>query len=305
MRVTRASLDAKLGASMSSVTKMYGSKFAISNLSLDFARNQVSCLLGRNGAGKSTLIKLLTGQTVQTTGQVLLAGEHNVGVCWQDNILIPKLTAREHLELYAQLKLDASAKGQDGSMEHVTAEQEVRRTLKSLNFGKHEDYFAYQLSGGYRRRLCVAIAFIGSPSVVILDEPCNGVDAKARKDIWQLIEQLRQGRAVIFATHFLDEAKYLSDALFVMRQVRRFTSMLFSNSLSLSLCSLLTGSHCGATQSRLAATSQHLGLQRRDALHRSEYLGRGGATLAAAAHRQPRAAWPATSAVDHQRQIRG
>lgn len=240
MRVTRASLDAKLGASMSSVTKMYGSKFAISNLSLDFARNQVSCLLGRNGAGKSTLIKLLTGQTVQTTGQVLLAGEHNVGVCWQDNILIPKLTAREHLELYAQLKLDASAKastGQDSSMEHVTAEQEVRRTLKSLNFGKHEDYFAYQLSGGYRRRLCVAIAFIGSPSVVILDEPCNGVDAKARKDIWQLIERLRQGRAVIFATHFLDEARYLSDALFVMRQVRRYFNLPLSLPYSLSLFS--------------------------------------------------------------------
>lgn len=305
--MTRASLDAKLGASMSSVTKMYGSKFAISNLSLDFARNQVSCLLGRNGAGKSTLIKLLTGQTVQTTGQVLLAGEHNVGVCWQDNILIPKLTAREHLELYAQLKLDASAKastGQDGSnMEHVTAEQEVRRTLKSLNFGKHEDYFAYQLSGGYRRRLCVAIAFIGSPSVVILDEPCNGVDAKARKDIWQLIEQLRQGRAVIFATHFLDEARYLSDALFVMRQVRRYFNLPLS--LLYPLSSLLTGPHCGATQSRLAAASQHLGLQRRDALHRSQCLGGGGATLAEATRRQSRAAWSPTAAVDHQRQLRG
>ncbi|XP_034475484.1 phospholipid-transporting ATPase ABCA1 [Drosophila innubila] len=217
VRVSRAQLDAKLGASLSSVTKMYGSKYAVSNLSLDFARNQVSCLLGRNGAGKSTLIKLLTGQTVQTTGQVLIAGEH-VGVCWQDNILIPKLTAREHLELYAQLKLEAAS--QDGGEQLVTADQEVRRTLKSLNFGKYENYFAYQLSGGYQRRLCVAIAFIASPSVVILDEPCNGVDAKARKDIWQLIEQLQQGRAVIFATHFLDEAMYLSDALFIMRNGR-------------------------------------------------------------------------------------
>ncbi|EDW00485.1 ATP-binding cassette sub-family A member 13 [Drosophila grimshawi] len=215
VRVTRAQLDAKLGASLSSVTKMYGNKYAISNLSVDFARNQVSCLLGRNGAGKSTLIKLLTGQTVQTTGQVFLAGEHNVGVCWQDNILIPKLTAREHLELYAQLKLDPS-----NSREQANAANEVRQTLDSLNFGKHENYYAYQLSGGYRRRLCVALAFIASPSVVILDEPCNGVDAKARKDIWHLIEQLRQGRAVIFATHFLDEAKYLSDALFIMRNGR-------------------------------------------------------------------------------------
>ncbi|KAH8303941.1 hypothetical protein KR044_000407, partial [Drosophila immigrans] len=221
VRVTRAQLDAKLGASLRSVTKMYGNKFAVSNLSLDFARSQVSCLLGRNGAGKSTLIKLLTGQTVQTTGQVLLAGEHNVGVCWQDNILIPKLTAREHLTMYAQLKLEAASHEKDQKqLQAATAEQEVQRTLQSLNFGKYENYFAYQLSGGYRRRLCVAIAFIASPSVVILDEPCNGVDAKARKDIWQLIEQLRQGRAVIFATHFLDEAKYLSDALFIMQHGR-------------------------------------------------------------------------------------
>ncbi|XP_060662090.1 phospholipid-transporting ATPase ABCA1 [Drosophila nasuta] len=222
VRVTRAQLDAKLGASLRSVTKMYGNKFAVSNLSLDFARNQVSCLLGRNGAGKSTLIKLLTGQTVQTTGQVLLAGEHNVGVCWQDNILIPTLTAREHLEMYAQLKLEAAGSAQECDLQQKlsTADQEVRRTLQSLNFGKYENYFAHQLSGGYKRRLCVAIAFIASPSVVILDEPCNGVDAKARKDIWLLIEQLRQGRAVIFATHFLDEAKYLSDALFIMQNGR-------------------------------------------------------------------------------------
>ncbi|XP_033150502.1 phospholipid-transporting ATPase ABCA1 [Drosophila busckii] len=212
VRVTRAPLDAKLGATLSSVSKVYGNKYALSNLSLDFARNQVSCLLGRNGAGKSTLIKLLTGQTVQTTGQVLLAGEHNAGVCWQDNILIPRLTAREHLELYAQLKL--------GGAQAAQAQLEVRNTLQSLNFGRHEHYYAHQLSGGYKRRLCVAIAFIASPSVVILDEPCNGVDAKARKDIWQLIEQLRQGRAVIFATHFLDEAKYLSDALFILRHGR-------------------------------------------------------------------------------------
>ncbi|XP_016988642.1 ATP-binding cassette sub-family A member 13 isoform X2 [Drosophila rhopaloa] len=216
VKVTRSQLDDKLGASLANVTKLYGSKCAVSNLSLDFARNQVSCLLGRNGAGKSTLIKLLTGQIRQSSGKVLLAGEHQVGVCWQDNILIPTLTAREHLQLYAQIKMQPSG-GSDGAEEVRT---EVARTLQSLNFGQHESYPAWQLSGGYRRRLCVAIAFIASPSVVILDEPCNGVDAKARKDIWQLIERLRQGRAVIFATHFLDEAKYLSDSLVIMRNGR-------------------------------------------------------------------------------------
>ncbi|KAH8272412.1 hypothetical protein KR026_006078 [Drosophila bipectinata] len=214
VKVTRSQLDDKLGASLSNVTKLYGSKCAVSNLTMDFARNQVSCLLGRNGAGKSTLIKLLTGQIRQDTGRVLLAGEHQVGVCWQDNILIPTLTAREHLQLYAQIKMPRGETGKD----EIRAE--VARTLQSLNFGQHESFAASQLSGGYRRRLCVAIAFIASPNVVILDEPCNGVDAKARKDIWQLIERLRQGRAVIFATHFLDEAKYLSDFLVIMRNGR-------------------------------------------------------------------------------------
>ncbi|XP_068154568.1 LOW QUALITY PROTEIN: ATP-binding cassette sub-family A member 13 [Drosophila tropicalis] len=213
VRVKRAQLDPKLGASLANATKTYGQNCALSNLTLDFARNQVSCLLGRNGAGKSTLIKLLTGQISQTSGQVLLAGEDNVGVCWQDNILIPNLNAREHLEMYAQVKLTPGHSGE-------SVDKEVRTTLKSLNFGQHESYPSWQLSGGYKRRLCVAIAFIASPNLVILDEPCNGVDAKARKDIWQLIEQLRQGRAVIFATHFLDEAKYLSDSLVIMRNGR-------------------------------------------------------------------------------------
>ncbi|XP_017056200.1 ATP-binding cassette sub-family A member 13 isoform X2 [Drosophila ficusphila] len=215
VKVTRSQLDDKLGASLANVTKLYGSKCAVSNLSLDFARNQVSCLLGRNGAGKSTVIKLLTGQIRQSSGKVILAGKHQVGVCWQDNILIPTLSAREHLHLYARIKMP---EGESGGSEEIRSE--VARTLQSLNFGQHESYPAWQLSGGYRRRLCVAIAFIASPSVVILDEPCNGVDAKARKDIWQLIERLRQGRAVIFATHFLDEAKYLSDSLVIMRNGR-------------------------------------------------------------------------------------
>ena len=186
---------------------------------------------------------MLTGQIVQTTGRVILsqssdtqAEEYDkIGVCSQDNILIPSLTAREHLELYAKIKLKQGY------------QSVVDKTMKSMKFGKHENYPASKLSGGYQRRLCVAIAFIGkfenlsrkisllkalrnlttfvfwfsgSPNVVILDEPCNGVDNKARKDIWDLIEVLRKGRAVIFATHFLDEAEYLSDSILIMKNVR-------------------------------------------------------------------------------------
>ena len=99
---------------------------------------------------------MLTGQVVQTSGRVVLSQamtrskEHDkIGVCSQDNILIPNLTAREHLEMYAHIKLKHGYHG------------EVARTLKSLQFGKHEHFKASQLSGGFQRRLCVAIAFIG------------------------------------------------------------------------------------------------------------------------------------------------
>lgn len=99
---------------------------------------------------------MLTGQVVQSTGRVILSQAMSssdefdkVGVCSQDNILIPNLTAREHLELYAAIKLKRNY------------HSEVDKTLKSLNFGNYENYQACQLSGGYQRRLCVALAFIG------------------------------------------------------------------------------------------------------------------------------------------------
>lgn len=173
----KQNLDRNIGARLINVSKIYdGEKIAISNLSLTFYKNQVSCLLGRNGAGKSTVMyviflwwrfrklpiefvlfcsKLLTGQQVQSAGRVILAKRPNdysvarIGVCTQDNILIPNLTVHEHLQLYARIKLNRDFN------------EAVKTILKNLNFGKYENYQVYQLSGGYQRRLCVAIAFLG------------------------------------------------------------------------------------------------------------------------------------------------
>lgn len=94
-----------------------------------------------------------------------------------------------------------------------------RRILNSMNLGKYENYRSEELSGGFKRRLCIAIAFLGSPNLVILDEPCSGVDTKARKNIWDLIELLRKGRAVVLATHYLDEAEHLSDNIVILKDV--------------------------------------------------------------------------------------
>ncbi|XP_037044496.1 phospholipid-transporting ATPase ABCA1 isoform X2 [Bradysia coprophila] len=209
-------MDSSIGGFMRNVTKTYGeTKPAINNVSIVFRRDHVTCLLGRNGAGKSTIIKLLTGQIKKTSGEIYLPqnldrisgneSKERVGLCPQNNVLIPNLTAKEHLELYASIKVH----------DHYSAG--LKETMKSLDFGKHDNFKCDNLSGGFKRRLNIAIAFIGAPNLVILDEPCSGVDAKARKEIWRLIGDLRKGRAVILATHYLDEAENLSDNVLILK----------------------------------------------------------------------------------------
>lgn len=214
-------MDASIGALMAHVTKSYGAvRPALKKVSMTFRRDFITCLLGRNGAGKSTIIKLLTGQIEATSGQIYLpqnvdpitGDEHKerVGLCPQSNVLIPNLTAKEHLQMYAQIKM---ASGQNA---------EVERVMRGLDFGDYENFPSENLSGGFKRRLNIGIAFIGSPNLVILDEPCSAVDTKARKSIWETIKLLRKGRAVIMATHYLDEAEHLSDSVIIMNEVCLF-----------------------------------------------------------------------------------
>uniref|UniRef100_A0AAG5DKP5 ABC transporter domain-containing protein n=1 Tax=Anopheles atroparvus TaxID=41427 RepID=A0AAG5DKP5_ANOAO len=215
--VKRVKLDKSIGADLRNVDVSYenGGKKVLTDVSITFRRDEVTCLLGRNGAGKSTIIKLLTGQVLPNVGDVhlpldydFISGIRNnaekIGLCPQNDVLIPNLTAKEHLQLYARIKL---TRGFD---------TEVSRTLENLKMGHYQHYRASDLSGGFKRRLCIAIAFLGSPNLVILDEPCSSVDTKARKNIWELIQTLRKDRAVILATHHLDEAECLSDKIVML-----------------------------------------------------------------------------------------
>lgn len=153
-------MDSSIGAFMRNVTKTYGEKKpAVNNVSIVFRRDYITCLLGRNGAGKSSIIKLLTGQIKKTSGEVYLPqnldrisgneSKERVGLCPQNNVLIPNLTAKEHLELYASIKI------------HDRYSVGLKETMKSLDFGKHENFKCDNLSGGFKRRLNIAIAFIG------------------------------------------------------------------------------------------------------------------------------------------------
>ncbi|KAG4072185.1 hypothetical protein HA402_014414 [Bradysia odoriphaga] len=128
-------MDSSIGGLMRNVTKTYGeTKPAVNNVSIVFRRDHVTCLLGRNGAGKSTIIKLLTGQIKKTSGEIYLPqnldrisgneSKERVGLCPQNNVLIPNLTAKEHLELYTSIKV------------HDHYSVGLEETMKSLDFGK-------------------------------------------------------------------------------------------------------------------------------------------------------------------------
>lgn len=163
-KVPIKNMSDQLGAAIVNVTKIYDGlpRLALNNVTIDFRRNYITCLLGRNGAGKSTIIKLLTGETLPTCGEVYLPSNYNyitgdeakewVGLCPQGDVLLSNVTALEHLYLYASIKLDR----------HCDHGTEVRRIMSSLNLGEYAYFKSQHLSGGYRRRLNIGIAFIGN-----------------------------------------------------------------------------------------------------------------------------------------------
>ncbi|XP_046971050.1 uncharacterized protein LOC124538088 [Vanessa cardui] len=213
----------KAGVSIINVTKIYNegsrnAKLALDNVSMELQRGQITTLLGHNGAGKTTLINILTGMQRASSGSVALrvgvgVGGARLGVCPQRDVLLDALTPREHVALYAQLKAARHA-----------APPDVDGMLRTLCLEGVRDVPAARLSGGTRRRLCVALAFVAAPALVSLDEPTSGVDPAARRDIWSMIMKLRENRTILLTTHHLDEAELLSDQIIIMHKGRIHTT---------------------------------------------------------------------------------
>uniref|UniRef100_A0A8D2N186 ATP binding cassette subfamily A member 12 n=1 Tax=Zonotrichia albicollis TaxID=44394 RepID=A0A8D2N186_ZONAL len=207
--------DLPLGVSLHSITKVYGSKAAVDNLSLNFYEGNITSLLGHNGAGKTTTISILTGLFPTSSGTIFVYGKDirtdqevirkNMGVCMQHNVLFNYLTTKEHLLLYGYIKVPHCSKQE--------LYQEVKRTLKETGLYSHRHKLAGTLSGGMKRKLSIAIALLGGSRVVILDEPTTGVDPCSRRSIWEIISKNKKGRTIILSTHHLDEAEVLSDRI--------------------------------------------------------------------------------------------
>ncbi|TPP39775.1 ATP-binding cassette sub-family A (ABC1) member 2 [Fasciola gigantica] len=217
-----APAHAMIGIAVRNLTKRYKkrAKPALDGLSMNFYANQVTSLLGHNGAGKSTLMAILTGMQSASSGLALVAG-HDVGkqlevvrdmlgFCPQYNVLFDQLTVAEHIRFYAAMK----------GIPNQVINTETDQLMELLGFPDKRNDRSKSLSGGQKRKLSVAIAFVGRSKVVFLDEPTAGVDPYSRRSIWDLIICLKQGRTIVLTTHHMDEADILGDRIAVISQGR-------------------------------------------------------------------------------------
>mmetsp|Transcript_40231 Transcript_40231/g.119957 ORF Transcript_40231/g.119957 Transcript_40231/m.119957 type:complete len:1026 (-) Transcript_40231:846-3923(-) len=190
-----------------------GRRVAVESLTLAVGRGECFGLLGPNGAGKSTAINMLTGLLDVSGGQALIEGlplggnmdqiYKLMGTCPQHDLLWEQLTAEEHLLFYGRLK---------GLQKDALADA-VTESLKSVNLLNWRNKPAGKFSGGMKRRLSVAISFMGQPKVVYLDEPSTGLDPASRRQLWEVVKGNREGRACILTTHSMEEAEALCDRL--------------------------------------------------------------------------------------------
>ena len=189
---------------------------AVAGLSLDFHEGHISSLLGHNGAGKTTTLSILCGLLPPTGGAATVAGwdvatgmariRASLGVCPQHDVLWPTLTCAEHLQLFAQFRGVPRAKAPAMALEMLAA----------VGMRDKAGAAAGTLSGGQKRKLSLAVAFVGGPAVVLLDEPTTGMDPFSRRSAWDFIRSQKAGRSIVLTTHFMDEADILSDRLAIM-----------------------------------------------------------------------------------------
>ncbi|XP_077981076.1 phospholipid-transporting ATPase ABCA1-like [Glandiceps talaboti] len=209
-----------MGVSIRNLMKKYKSsdKIAVDGLSLNFYEDQITSFLGHNGAGKTTTMSILTGLFPPTSGTAYVY-DHDIqtdidevrksmGMCPQHNVLFDHLTVGEHLWFYARLK----------GLTNRQVKEEMEQMIRDIGLPHKRNEKSKHLSGGMKRKLSVAIAFVGGSRVVILDEPTAGVDPYARRSIWDLLSRYRKGRTIILTTHHMDEADILGDRIAIISQ---------------------------------------------------------------------------------------
>lgn len=199
------------------LTKKYKDVVAVDNLSLSVQKGELFSLLGVNGAGKTTTIKMLSGLVRATSGDAFLNGKSICGdpaavksiiaVSPQESAVAPGLSVRENLELMCGLH----------SFTRDKQEKKISELAELLGLESVIKKKAGKLSGGWQRRLSIAMALISEPEILFLDEPTLGLDVLARSDLWELIASLKGKVTIILTTHYMEEAEALSDRIAIMK----------------------------------------------------------------------------------------
>ena len=202
------------------LTKTYKELTAVDRLDLTIPQGELFSLLGVNGAGKTTTIKMLCCLTRPTAGDAFLNGSSiltdpagvkaRIGVSPQETAVAPNLTVQENLELMCGVH----------GFNREKQMQKVRQIAEELGLEDILKRKAGKLSGGWQRRLSIAMALIGEPEILFLDEPTLGLDVLARSDLWEVIRALKGKITIILTTHYMEEAEALSDEIGIMKDGR-------------------------------------------------------------------------------------
>ena len=199
------------------LTKRYRDVLALDKLSLSIEEGELFSLLGVNGAGKTTTIKMLSCLTEPTEGDAYLLGKSIrkdtaevkslIAVSPQETAIAPGLSVRENLELICGVHGFSKDK----------REEKIKELTELLDLKTMIRRKAGKLSGGWQRRLSIAMALISEPKILFLDEPTLGLDVIARSDLWDLIRSLKGKVTIILTTHYMEEAEALSDRIAIMK----------------------------------------------------------------------------------------
>ena len=202
---------------LSGVTKRFGGRVAVDDLTLNVPSGVCFGLLGPNGAGKTTTLRMIYGVTLPTSGEVRVFGmdvarhvravRRRLGVTLQQNVLIETISPRANLTVFGRYHL----------MDGADLARRVEQLLDFLELRSHADVPVNKLSGGYQRRLAVALSLMNRPELLILDEPTTGLDPAVRLALWSRVRELRRGgTTVLLTTHYMDEAQRLCDVVAIM-----------------------------------------------------------------------------------------
>ena len=196
------------------LTKKYKDKIAVNKMNLKIKQGELFALLGTNGAGKTTTIKVLSGLILPTDGEIIINNmnmrkdtikiKEILNISPQETAIAPNLTVKENLYFMA------------GVYQIRNKDKKINELIELFKLDKILDKKAKTLSGGWQRKLSIAISLINDPKVLFLDEPTLGLDVIARKELWNIIEKLKGQITIILTTHYMEEAQSLSDRIGIM-----------------------------------------------------------------------------------------